>query len=102
MYRCRTKELRGGFFTLLGVILAIIIILILCSTVLNTYFKKSSLSKEEGNSFISQDKMQDIEHEPDLNIDTSTYQSIEESMRGKIKDIQKERFSDLERQMDGF
>ncbi len=67
-----------GFFTLLGLILAIAIILVLAQNALKTYYGKPVLDKTTQESIAGS------------GIDTTTYHNVVGSTRQKVKDIEKQ------------
>jgi predicted membrane protein len=69
---------RNGFFTILGTLLAVAIILFLCYLLLNNYFKKPLLDN----------KTQGVLSEQGIN--TSNYRTILDSTKDKLKDIEKQ------------
>lgn len=75
-YRSYTFK-EGGFFTLLGLLLAIVIIFILCYIALRVYFKKPPLDKESEKLLSEQ------------GIETSSYQAILDNARKKIKEVER-------------
>jgi hypothetical protein len=75
---CRYLRGEEGFFTLIGIILAVAITLFLCYLVLNTYFKPTGVDKS------TQDMLSNY------GIDASGSIGAYNSAKVKIKDIKKE------------
>lgn len=66
---------KSGFFALLGIILTLAIVSIIISILSKVYFKKSLLEEEAG------------KHLSQQGTNTSNYQSILDTARNKVKDI---------------
>lgn len=75
MYKINNTK---GFFTLLGLILAIAIILFLAQTVLKNYYEKPVLDKTTEQSISGS------------GIDVTTYHNVVGSTRQKVSDIEKQ------------
>jgi hypothetical protein len=68
----------NGFLMYIGLLFAVAIILILCYYLFNTYYKKPAFDEPTQKSLSSQD------------IDTSSYQSIVDDTRKKVKELEKQ------------
>jgi type II secretory pathway pseudopilin PulG len=85
MERNRIRGTKGGFFTLLELLLVLIIILFLVYKGVNTYFKKPALDRATEKEFDQQ------------SINTTSYQLIISGTKEKIEDISKNHLEDLDR-----
>lgn len=85
---------KNGFFTLLGIVLTMAIILVLFYYLFNTYFKQPVVDKESQKSF------------NEYNIDTANYKTIMDSTRDRVKGIEKDmlnqsqQWQDMQQQKD--
>lgn len=75
MKRAWVKGNKSGFFALLGIILTLVIACIIISILSKAYFKKPLLEEEAG------------KHLSQQGTSTSNYQSILDSAKNKVKDI---------------
>ena len=69
---------RKGFFTIIGILLALIIALFLCYKGFNAYYGKTGIKESTKQSLSEQ------------GIDTTSHQSVLESVRMKTKDIERQ------------
>ncbi|MFH1771584.1 MAG: hypothetical protein ABH872_02100 [Candidatus Omnitrophota bacterium] len=88
MIRQINPKYKRAFFTIIGMVFTLIILSYLTYLLVNTYLKPPSLSEGQG-SLSGQ------------NINASSYRSIANETKNKVEEIQKEHWSEIEKQLDG-
>ena len=78
---------RGGFITLLGLLLTIVIISIIWYMLFNVYFKKSVLDKET-EEFFSEEGLDNSSHKAILDSTRKAVQDYNESVLRREKEIE--------------
>ena len=91
MKQRKSTLLKGGFFSIIGLVLAITIILILFYFLATVYFKRTVNKDERTAQYL---------HEQ--NLDTKNYQTILDSTRKKLDQINKQRMDQYRLYDQGF
>ena len=80
-----------GFFTLLGLIFALLLVCIILCMMARVYFKKPVVGTKDASGILLEE-----------NIDTSNYKAIVDSVRDKTEEINQQRLNRVNEQLDSL